>query len=441
MLFLALALAETESAVDMRDELAHLEAVIAGLDVQSCAPALDGIYRRLEGIDPAAVDRGDLEGQEAGLTSRLWTVRLAAQDRLRGLHETGPVSEDCITGFRRFDLATRYAIDHLLMAQAGPEAWLTTDAFHGIDDLRSGDILVTRGNALSSAGIAHIGVIDSQFSHNAMVHIDPKGRAWTIEAYLERGGLVQPLDDFLAHGLGRIVVVRHDDGALAARAAHLAYQRVAFGAAIDYDEAFDSSDGGEQLFCSEIGPWAFQMAGGPDDMPLHKTVFPHASNGAMFASLGVVTDTLAAPVDLLFDPRFAVVGEWRDLESLETMRRQDAVVEAMFGWMEQETYALDASWAHRATVDVGLALRRTPGLSRVVQSRIHPHGDRQFLVTGLALQDAGERLHEAFEQALGHEAHPSRARMSAVLEQIREDDLAVWQAHPRKASVHRVLHP
>ncbi|MCB9670698.1 MAG: hypothetical protein H6734_14555 [Alphaproteobacteria bacterium] len=435
------ALTAHAAPVVVTEEVAQLAATLATIDAATCAPVLDGVFDHLEAIDPARVDMDDVHANGPALVQGVWQARLALHDTLVALHADGPVPDDCITGFRRVDIATRYLVDHLLMEQPETEAWLTTAGFTGVGDLRSGDILVTRGAALSSAGIAHIGRIDSQFSHNAMIHVDADGKVWTIEAYLEKGGLVQPLEDFLHHGLGRIVVLRHDDAALAAKASTLAYERVAHGDPIDYDEAFRTDDDGEQLFCSEIGPWAFGLAGGPTDLPLHRTVFPRDTNPAMFDAMGIEGDLIAAPADLLFDPRFRILGEWRELHALEEMRRHDAVVEALFRWMEKDGYALDPQWKHRATVRVGLTVRRTPGLGRLVEGMVHPNGDPQFLVAGLALQEAGNRLWKDFDRELEGEEHPSYAEMHRVLEAIRTTDLEVWVDHPRRANVHRVVNP
>jgi hypothetical protein len=425
--------------VDLTLEVDALGTSVRSVDAATCDASLNGAFERLAAIDPSTVDRRALD--TTALVDQVWTIRLDAQERLIDLHADGPVPTDCITGFRRIDLASRYLIDHLLLETPDARPWLTTTDLQDFDDLRAGDILVTRGAGLSSAGIAHIGRIDSQFSHNAMVHVRPDGTRWTVEAYLERGGLVQPLETFLEHGLGRVLVLRHDDAALAAEAARLAHDRIAHGDPIDYDEAFDDSDDGDELFCSEIGPWAFAMAGGPTDMPLHKTVFPRDVNPAMFDAMGIDRDLLSAPVDLVFDPRFRIVGEWRALDHLEEMRRHDAVVEALFHWMEEEGYALDQKWRHRTTVRIGLAVRKTPILGRLLSSMVHPNGDVQFLVAGLALQEAGERLWADFQDALGDAERPSYAEMQQILEDIRKADLAVWTRKPRRATVHRVIHP
>ena len=115
---------------------------------------------------------------------------------------------------------------------------------------------MTRATELSSAGIGHLADRDSVFSHNALVYVGDDGQAWVVEAYLERGALVEPLETFLASGIGRGVVLRHRDPALAARAADAAYHRVADGPHIRYDDRFDAEDP-TTLFCSEVPRWAF----------------------------------------------------------------------------------------------------------------------------------------------------------------------------------------
>ncbi|MEZ4320614.1 MAG: YiiX/YebB-like N1pC/P60 family cysteine hydrolase [Myxococcota bacterium] len=439
MLMFVSMLAQAQPVV-LSEEVPTIRERVDTLDATRCEAVLQGVFDELAPLRPDQVDLADASEHGEALVDALFASRVALQSQLTAFHHAGTLTPGCISGARRFDLAVRYLTDHFYLAGTDHDAWVGTPGFGGPEDLRAGDILVTRGAGLSSAGIAHIGQLDSQFSHNAMVHVDAEGRVWTVEAYLERGALVQPLDRFLEHGLGRIAVIRFEDPELAARGAALAYDRVATGPAIDYDEAFDSSSA-DELFCSEIGPWAIGLAGGPTDLPLHRTRFPRSTNPAMFDAMGIDADDLAAPVDLLLDPRFTLVAEWRAVEHLEDMRRQDAVVESVFTWMERDGYTLEARWADRATVDVGLAVRRTPVLGRALASRVHPHGDRGFLVAGLAMQQAGEAVYTELNARLDPVGYTSREEMLTLLERIRAEDLATWHATPRKARFHRNLHP
>lgn len=433
------AVATHAAPVVLSVEADRAHATVAALSAAQCAPTLEGFYRDVRALTPDTVDADDVQQHGPATIERLWQTRRLLQTRLQAFHHEGTLSRACVDGARRADLAARYLTDHLYQAHPDHEPWLGTEALPSIDDLRSGDVLVTRGDAITSAGIAHIGQVDAQFSHNAMVYVDPTGQKWTIEAYLERGAVVQPLEDFLGHGLGRIVVLRHPDAALAADAARRGYARIAHGAPIPYDEAFRSDDDGDELFCSEIAPWAFALAGGPTDLPLHPTVFQKDATPQLFEVMGVTGDVIAAPADLLYDPRFDVVAEWRDVAHLEDLRRQDAVVESVFHWMERDGYTIDPTWANRATVDVGLTLRRTPLLGQALAGTVHPDGDRTFLVAGLALQQVGDALFTELDATVGDE-RPTWDELKAELEEIRARDEAVWLARPRKAVFHRVLH-
>src|SRR5690606_29127711 len=76
----------------------------------------------------------------------------------------------------------------------------------------SGDVLLVRGSAHNSAAIARIGDIDSQFSHTALIYIDPEGEHWVVEALIEDGAVINTLEHVLGAGLGRAVLYRFRDG-------------------------------------------------------------------------------------------------------------------------------------------------------------------------------------------------------------------------------------
>jgi hypothetical protein len=312
-------------------------------------------------------------------------LRNQAQSALTELHEAGALDVDCVDAVRRLDRAQRRAMDtHAL--QGHPAATRPFDP----RQLRSGDVLVTRGSALASAGIADIAAHPSDMSHNAMIYVDPAGQAWTVEAYLERGAVVQPLEDFLVPGeLARIAVVRFHDEALAAEAAEAAWRRIAKGPPIGYDSGF--AEGGEQLYCSEVAGWALARVGGPDDVPLHRSPFDHDARGTLYEALGIEVEAFSAPADLLVDPRVRVVSEWREVSLLPTLAQHEAVVRALYRWAS-EGQGVSPRWSERATVEVGLALRRAPAVGQLLAHRVHPDGDRGFLVHSLALQTAGLRV-------------------------------------------------
>lgn len=432
-------------------EVDRVWAKIRDLRPETCTDALEPEFVNLERLRPDEVDLADVAANGPATVRGVFRARLLLQQQLRVMVDDGTLTADCMRSLRRIDLAGRYLADYLLGALdargSAELAWLS-DArlpFHGPDDLRTGDVLVTRGSAVSSAGIAHMGRVDSQFSHNALVYVDPRsGKRWVIEAYLELGAVVEPLDRFLEHGIDRIVVMRHPDTALAALAAETAFERVKHGPRIDYDADFDFGDH-HGLFCSEVPGWAFgSLIGRPDDVPIPMalTEFARDRNPSMFAAMGIEGGVTSAPPDLMFDPRFDVIAEWRDLADLVKLRHQDAAVESVMAWMEDKGYTLAPKARHRSTVGFGLFVRKIPLLGLALKHKIHPHGDRDFLVASLALQEVALAVFHDLEVALAGAAEPlTYDDMRSVLEQLRVDDLARYRSAPNTARYHGILVP
>src|SRR5439155_7958349 len=73
--------------------------------------------------------------------------------------------------------------------------------------LHSGDILVSRGGAPTSALIARGNDYPGNFSHVALLHVGEKS-ASVIESHIERGVAVASLDEYLRDKKLRIMVLR-----------------------------------------------------------------------------------------------------------------------------------------------------------------------------------------------------------------------------------------
>jgi hypothetical protein len=427
-------------------EVQRVADLVRDLPEERCVEVLEQAYADLEHLRPEEVDPVDLEKNGPETARAVFLTQLLLHERLAAWWEDGQIDPTCMRSVRRADLAGRYLIDYLTGAAGGSE-WLVNPAFEfrGPQDLRTGDLLVTRGTAVSSAGIAHMGRIDSQFSHNVLVRIDPDtGEASTVEAYLEVGALTQSLDDLLEHGLGRIVVLRHPDPELAARAAEAAYERVHRGRRIDYDADFDYQDH-TGLFCSEVPRWAFgELVGAPESLPIEPalTVFEREKNPGMFEAMGIPASVTSAPPDILYDPTLQVVAEWRDPEALVSMRHHDAAVESLMHWMEDLGYVLEPQGRHRSMVSFGLFVRRLPLLGGALKHKIHPRGDKEFLVASLALQEPALALAEDLEVALAGRDEPlTYEQLREVLEGLRLEDLKRYEADPKSARYHEVIHP
>src|SRR6185369_6692652 len=75
--------------------------------------------------------------------------------------------------------------------------------------IHSGDILVSRGGAATSALIARGNDFPGNFSHVALVHVDAATKqASVIESHIESGVSVSPIEKYLTDTKLRILVLR-----------------------------------------------------------------------------------------------------------------------------------------------------------------------------------------------------------------------------------------
>jgi hypothetical protein len=204
---------------------------------------------------------------------------------------------------------------------------------HGVV-LRSGDVLMSRGGAPTSALIARGHDLPGNFSHIALLHVDERtGLASVVEAHIEVGVAVSTAEAYLGDGKRRILALRPraDLPEIAAdpRLPHAAATRALAGARdrhIPYDFAMDARDHGAQ-FCSEVASAAYEAVG--------IRLWPGSSSisspatAAWLAAFGVRNFETQEPSDLEYDPKLRVVAEWRDPEGLFRDHVDNAVVDVM----------------------------------------------------------------------------------------------------------------
>jgi hypothetical protein len=206
--------------------------------------------------------------------------------------------------------------------------------------VHSGDILVSRGGAATSALIARGNDFPGNFSHIALVHVDEQTKKISvIEAHIESGVGVRPIEAYLAETKLRIMLLRlrSDLPALAAdpmlphKAASLALSD-ALARHIPYDFAMDQADPLKQ-FCSEVASAAYQTQG----VKLWSGLSHLSSPGVTtwLAALGVRNFETQEPSDLEYDPQLRVVAEWRDPETLFKDHVDNAVIDALLEGAER----------------------------------------------------------------------------------------------------------
>jgi hypothetical protein len=319
----------------------------------------------------------------------------------------------------------RMALDEALI-QAGPDALAPLLQVEEIPSstpsilvegvrIHSGDVLLSRGGAPTSALIARGNDFPNTFSHAALVHVDAEtGEGLAIESLIERGSVLSTVAEYLESKKYRILVLRlrpdHPalvlDPLLPHRAAESMMQRVRQGH-IPYDFAMTWDDPAT-MFCSEIVFHAFRGQG----VELWAFRSSMSSPGLVrwLAAMGVREFTSLVPSDVEYDPQLRAVVEWKDPTSLMDFRLDNAVIDAL---LEEAERGADLSYPwHRLPLARGLklfsvtqtVLGRIPiipqGMSASTALRV------QSLVSGISPTVKAELESRAreFREELGYEA-------------------------------------
>ncbi|RPH94673.1 hypothetical protein EHM69_06755 [candidate division KSB1 bacterium] len=201
-------------------------------------------------------------------------------------------------------------------------------------EIHSGDILVSRGGAPTSALIARGNDYPGNFSHVALIYIDENtGLVSIIESHIEKGVAIAGIEDYLKDIKLRVMVLRlrSDHPALQAdpMLPHYAAKYM-FGQAgaehIPYDFAMNTSNK-SKMFCSEVVSGAYSHCG----VKLWAGLSNISSMGARswLSAFGVRNFTTEEPSDLEYDPQLSVIVEWRDYETLYKDHLDNAVVDIM----------------------------------------------------------------------------------------------------------------
>ena len=206
--------------------------------------------------------------------------------------------------------------------------------------IHSGDILVSRGGAPTSALIARGNDYPGNFSHTALVYIDAKTSLISIlEAHIEKGETISTLEQYLSDTKLRVMALRLrpdlpalvNDPMLPHKAAALALER-SKRRHIPYDFQMDFSDT-SKFFCSEVVSDAYRRVGIDLWMGLSHISAPGVKS--WLSAFGVKYFRTQEPSDLEYDPQLIVTAEWRDPETLYKDQLDNAVVDVMLEGAEK----------------------------------------------------------------------------------------------------------
>lgn len=206
--------------------------------------------------------------------------------------------------------------------------------------IHSGDILLSRGGAPTSALISRGSDYPGNFSHVALVYVDPKTNAASIiEAHIEVGVAIATLEDYMKDKKLRVLVLRLRsdlpellaDPMLPHKAATASLKRaMKENIPYDFEMNYKNSD---KLFCSEVASSEYSRLG--INLWMGKSTISSAGTAKLLAGFGVKYFETQEPSDLEYDPQLSVVAEWRDSETLYKDHVDNAVVDAILEWSEE----------------------------------------------------------------------------------------------------------
>lgn len=311
--------------------------------ITATSPVLDSLEEAFFRLAPRIAACGTLANDYVALQGRLreaikwqsttWDLSdRQVRDRLyRLLYGSRAAAEEVM-------LQHQDSIQTLFVGSPVPSA--TPAAMSNGIELRSGDILVSRGGYPTSALIARGNDYPGNFSHIAFVHVDSATHEISVvEAHIEQGVAVATADQYLADKKLRVMLLRprpdlpelQRDPMLPHRAASSMLHR-ARTEHIPYDFTMDYTDAG-RLFCSEVASAAYREHG----VTLWTGISTLSAPGLRrwLASFGVSQFETQEPSDLEYDPQLSVVAEWRAAGSLFDDHIDNAVTDAMLEGAER----------------------------------------------------------------------------------------------------------
>jgi hypothetical protein len=382
-------------------------------NADTCASFLGEIYASLFRASPSNFDLPEIKKHAETIVHEIFRTKIEVRRQLARMESSGSVPVSCVNAIRDTMRASlfmsEYIAEHFIpftaqdrvFSGAAPSLLVNPD-FGARLALESGDVLISRGDAFVSGAIARLGDTDGNFSHVALVYTDPRTKEiFTVEAHIEIGAVVAPVEKYLTDGKSRSVVLRQKDPKLAAEAARVMFERVkkasASGKNVPYDFAMlmDGKDKAGRpadaaLFCSEVASVGYALAsGGSFQIPKYRTVLRMA-NDTFLKAIGVEAKESFAPSDMETESRFEIVAEWRNLRKTQRSRMTDAVITQIYGAMDEKGYALRNPTGVAVKRDIAYAVRHLPLFSSLLGERFPANMPRSTLGTMFALNKTAE---------------------------------------------------
>ncbi|HEX7672968.1 MAG TPA: YiiX/YebB-like N1pC/P60 family cysteine hydrolase [Bdellovibrio sp.] len=389
-----------------------------------------------------------LKAKGLDLLNTLFMVRVTLREKYQEFDEHNQLTPECVAQVREGIQYSRITEEYLLewlvhnnvitvrtppIMAPDPIFTMTNPKFAGFK-LQTGDLMIVRGKSSVSAMIARIADQTGNFSHLAIVAEDKNGKQYIVEALIQNGIVITPLEKWLQAPDARIALYRQRDPELGKRAGRKMYDFARAGldkyGEIRYDFAMNDSDY-SAFFCSEVSRYAYDKASdGKFIVPKFRSTVTKFKNTAYPASLGVTSKTLFAPYDIEADPRFDFIAEYKYYPLLRQVRMQDAVLQSVYSWMIDKDYSFHWTLQNTGKSYLGKFLRQF-GLFKDVLPKYMPmqtiKTTSQFQAVAATLEKNLFAKEDAFYKAHGY--LPTFREFLSINEDYRKQDCLLHKAY------------
>ena len=168
-------------------------------NADTCASFLGEVYAKLFRASPSYFDLPEMKKHAEIIVGEIFGTKIDLRRQLARMESTGPVPVSCVNAMRDTMRASlfmsEYVAEHFIpsapqdrvFSGTAPSLLVNPD-FGARLALESGDVLMSRGDAFVSGAIARLGDTDGNFSHVALVYVEPRTREiHTVEAHIEIG--------------------------------------------------------------------------------------------------------------------------------------------------------------------------------------------------------------------------------------------------------------
>lgn len=435
---------------------------------EQCVSYLGKLEKSIDALDVKSLPASQLAVDAEVIAKNSWGIRSTLHSRL------SEVSKDCAlqiqASFRQFRFIEDYLLElsrkvtHHTPAQIDfqkqpipiEDNSVSFYQFRSNENAKfqPGDLLITRGVSFLSGMIARLGKRSTQFSHVVMVSEDPTTKeVKTIESYVGVGVAFYNMDFALKNENARILWLRAKDPSIALKASEkmsaLVKQRLDAKNPIKYDYELNFNDP-KTMSCAEVSQVAFQMA----DEKFRIPYYPNEISGAksIIERLKLVEGETYEPGDMEIDPRFELVGEFQDLRLTRDSRQKDAIMTAMFDWMENKDYELKDDMKSKMAGGVIYTVRRTflwPLVKKLLKlDDFSKEIPRNMLRTVTLINSLGSVLLQELaakdiEFEKQHGVPMSYMDFYKTLEEMRQEDLKLYENKKtrKKAKFHKWIRP